>query len=201
MAGQGLQGGFLKTPQVRHHQPTQHDIVAGVLKIGLERSKQTRYFLGQPGHPGHGWPRCRVGKIGFIHPSPYRQGGWPASRPAFSLLARTRPKREHNHFTTLINPSSLSKLAAKACKILSRFVRIFPIGKPRFWLSQGRYYWLGGKPSQARQAWQKGLTIATQLAMPYEQALAHYEIGRHLEENDPDRQKHLGRAGEILTQC
>jgi tetratricopeptide (TPR) repeat protein len=95
----------------------------------------------------------------------------------------------------------LANLTAKACKILSCFARIFPIGKPRFWLSQGRYYWLSGKPVQARKAWQKGLALAMQLAMPYEQALAHYEIGRHLEENDPDRQQHLGQAEEILTQC
>jgi hypothetical protein len=59
MTGQGLQGGFLKTQQVRHHQPTQNQIVA-VAKMRLERSEQTRYFCGQPGHPEHGWPFCAV---------------------------------------------------------------------------------------------------------------------------------------------
>jgi len=49
-----------------------------------------------------------MGKIGFIHPSPYPQGGWPASRPAFGLLPCTCPKRQHNHFATLISLSSLS---------------------------------------------------------------------------------------------
>ncbi|MBI3797077.1 MAG: tetratricopeptide repeat protein, partial [Deltaproteobacteria bacterium] len=136
------------------------------------------------------------------------------AQQAISLTGKSSPSAYHT-FSGYAGPAevyltlweaqyplpSLANFAAKACKILNRFARIFPIGKPRFWLSQGRYYWLSGKPSQARKAWQKGLALATQLAMPYEQALAHYEIGRHLDKTDPDRQQHLGRAGEILTQC
>ncbi len=36
--------------------------------------------------------------------------------------------------------------------------------------------------------------------MPYEQGLAHYEIGRHLAVDDPARQAHLARAAEIFGQ-
>jgi hypothetical protein len=107
MTSQSLQRGFLKTQQVRHHQPAQHQVMA-MAKTGLERSKQTRYFLGQPRHLGHGWPFCGVLEIGFIHPSLYLQGGWPANHPVFVLLARIRPKRLHNHQATLIYLSSLS---------------------------------------------------------------------------------------------
>jgi hypothetical protein len=34
--------------------------------------------------------------------------------------------------------------------------------------------------------------------MPYEQGLAHCQIGQHLLEEDPDRQTHLAQAGEIF---
>jgi hypothetical protein len=36
--------------------------------------------------------------------------------------------------------------------------------------------------------------------MPREQGLTHYEIGRHLPANDPNRQKYLNRAVEIFAQ-
>jgi hypothetical protein len=35
--------------------------------------------------------------------------------------------------------------------------------------------------------------------MPYEEGLAHYEIGRHLLSGDPARQEHLAYAAEILA--
>jgi hypothetical protein len=34
--------------------------------------------------------------------------------------------------------------------------------------------------------------------MPYEQALAHFEIGRCLDPGDPSRQEHLTRAAELF---
>src|ERR1700739_4485133 len=107
MMGQGLQGSFLEAHQMRHHQPTQHQVVA-ITKMRLERSKQTRYFLGQSGHPGHGWPFCWIVKMGFTHPSSYLQGGWPANHPVFLPLARISLETQHNHRATLIHLSSLS---------------------------------------------------------------------------------------------
>jgi len=35
--------------------------------------------------------------------------------------------------------------------------------------------------------------------MPYEQGLAHYEIGRHLPFDDPARQDHLSQARVVFT--
>ncbi len=100
MTGQGLQGGFLKTHQVRHHQPAQHQVVA-LAKMGLERSEQTRYLHGQPAHPGHGWPRCWVVKLGFTHLSTYLQGlaGKPTSSRTPGLYS---PEKTANHSATLI---------------------------------------------------------------------------------------------------
>jgi hypothetical protein len=90
--------------------------------------------------------------------------------------------------------------ARQACTALRRFARVLPVGQPQAWLWQGLYAWLADKPSRAHNAWRKSLVAAERLAMPYEQGLAHYEIGRHLARDDPDRQAHLTCAGDIFTQ-
>lgn len=99
-----------------------------------------------------------------------------------------------------ITGETIPKTAWQGLKIARKIGRMFPIHAPRAWYYQGRYDWLSGKHRQARKAWQKSLTLAEQLDMPQEQGLAHYEIGRHLPANDPNRQKHLNCAVEIFTQ-
>ncbi|MCI0527435.1 MAG: hypothetical protein L0Y56_08320, partial [Nitrospira sp.] len=94
--------------------------------------------------------------------------------------------------------TEIKLLAGRACKALHRYARIFPIGRPRAWLWQGLYDWLAGRPSKAFKTWKKSLATAEQLVMPYEQGLTHYEIGRHLESDDPARGVHLNRAYEIF---
>lgn len=86
--------------------------------------------------------------------------------------------------------------AKQACHALHRFARIYPIAKSRAWLWQGLYDWLDGKPGRARQAWQKSLLAAQKLAMPYDEALACHEIGRHA--TGAERETNLARAGEIF---
>jgi class 3 adenylate cyclase/tetratricopeptide (TPR) repeat protein len=76
-------------------------------------------------------------------------------------------------------PSLLYAQSRDACASLQRYARIFPIGQPRAWCWQGLYAWLSGQRQRAHQAWRKSLAAAQRLKMPYEQALAHYEIGRH----------------------
>ncbi len=94
----------------------------------------------------------------------------------------------------------IDRLAQKACKKLHRYARVSLIVKPRAWLCQGTYYWLSNKPSKARKAWAKSLATAEQLGMAYEQACAHYEIGRHLPNSAPNRKEHLNSAVKIFTQ-
>jgi class 3 adenylate cyclase/tetratricopeptide (TPR) repeat protein len=90
--------------------------------------------------------------------------------------------------------------ASQACQALRQYARAFPIGQPRAWLWQGLYEWLSGRPGKAYAAWRKGLAAAERLAMPYEQALTLYEMGRHLSAADPNRRTHLTRAAEIFRQ-
>ncbi|MFQ5651045.1 MAG: adenylate/guanylate cyclase domain-containing protein [bacterium] len=108
-----------------------------------------------------------------------------------SLWAAAQNRRQVEH-------KQLQKLACRACKALAKYANIFPIGKPRAWLWQGVYDWQAGKAKKARKSWQKSLSAAERLGMPYEQGLAHFEIGRHLDAGDVARDGHLDRACEIF---
>jgi hypothetical protein len=90
--------------------------------------------------------------------------------------------------------------ARRACKALFSYARVFPIGRPRAYLWQGLFEWLSGRPTQAHQLWRKSLAAAERLDMPYAQGLAHFEIGRHLPPDDPNRSKHLTQACRLFIQ-
>jgi hypothetical protein len=94
---------------------------------------------------------------------------------------------------------ALRAAARKACQALHRYAWHYPIGQPRAWLYQGWFERLSGHARRAQRHWRKSLVHAQRLAMPYEEGLAHYEIGRHLRSDDPARQEHLARAAEILA--
>jgi tetratricopeptide (TPR) repeat protein len=92
--------------------------------------------------------------------------------------------------------SQIKVLAGQACRSLHRFARTYPIAQPRSWLWQGLYHWLDNKPDQARRAWRKSLIAAQRLTMPYDEAMAHYEIGRH--STGDERESNFTRASEIF---
>jgi tetratricopeptide (TPR) repeat protein len=94
--------------------------------------------------------------------------------------------------------STLIQQAKRAGPIIGKYASLFPVGESRNWLWQGIYDWLLGNTDRANQSWQKSLTAAERLQMPFESGLAHYEIGRHLPANDPARQSHLQKAAEIF---
>jgi tetratricopeptide (TPR) repeat protein len=96
--------------------------------------------------------------------------------------------------------SEFESSATRACKSLQAYARVFPVGKPRALLRQGLYDWLAGKPAKAAKHWQTALAKAEKLEMPYDQALAHYTIGRYLAEDDPARQEHLKRASALFAE-
>jgi hypothetical protein len=68
---------------------------------------------------------------------------------------------------------------------------------PRTNLLLGQREWLLQRPSNAFTYWQKSLTAAQQFGMPYDQALAHYEIGRH-EANPLVQEKHIQNARQLF---
>jgi tetratricopeptide (TPR) repeat protein len=99
-----------------------------------------------------------------------------------------------------INPQSAERLAGDALKFFQGLAR--PTAAyllPRASLYQGTFDWLSGKHRRAAKAWAKSLSLAEQFEMPYEQGLAHFEIGRHLPVGDPGREQHLQQAADIFS--
>jgi class 3 adenylate cyclase/tetratricopeptide (TPR) repeat protein len=71
---------------------------------------------------------------------------------------------------------------------------------PRASLYQGLYDWLSGRRRQAESAWARCLALAEQYGMPYDQGLAHFEMGRHLPPGDSAREGHLRKAADLFSQ-
>lgn len=100
--------------------------------------------------------------------------------------------------------TALQARAQKACRNLRRAARIFVYGQAAAQLYQGCYAWLDGRPRDAYAAWWESLARAEAAGLPYEEGLAHYEIGRHLPEGESSedgwgREEHLQRAVEIFS--
>jgi eukaryotic-like serine/threonine-protein kinase len=104
-------------------------------------------------------------------------------------------EQEQNQNTTT---AEFKALAQQACRSLHKLMRPYPVGQPSTWRWQGLYDWLDGKPGRACRAWQKSLAAAQKLAMPYDEALAYYEIARHATADE--QTSNLARANEIFGQ-
>ncbi|MFI7542044.1 ATP-binding protein [Actinoplanes sp. NPDC049599] len=89
--------------------------------------------------------------------------------------------------------------AAAAVRRLRRYARTFPMALPRALICAGLQDALDGRTGRALRAWTRAVRAAEQLAMPYELARAHDELGRRLApgQRSPlglDRDGHLARA-------
>jgi class 3 adenylate cyclase len=99
-----------------------------------------------------------------------------------------------------LKPRALKTAARRACQSLRGYARVFPVGQARALLWQGMFDWLSGRPYLARQQWHKAIAAASALAMPYDEALAHYQLGRHLPIDDPARLDQLTLACRMFGQ-
>jgi tetratricopeptide (TPR) repeat protein len=147
----------------------------------------------------------------YLHQAEYRKVSSTAQH--IKDLSTGAQVIQHSHLPGYANPAEaylvlweighqepgIKELADKACKNLAKYARVYPIGRPRAWLWRGRYLWLSGQRAKAHRFWRKSLAAAEQLAMPYEQGLAHYEIGRHLDASNPDCAEHLQQASDIFS--
>jgi predicted ATPase/DNA-binding SARP family transcriptional activator len=98
-----------------------------------------------------------------------------------------------------VDPAELHATAAAGLRRLRRYARSFPMARPRALACLGWSHWLQGRQGAARRAWTRAIGEAERLAMPWELAHAHHELGRHLAagERSPlglDRTGHLDRA-------
>ena len=160
---------------------------------------------------GGGDAILRGGLLAMLHA---RRRDWEAAREAAdetSRLIRHSPPMVAYSFEGYAGASDaylalweagegrLTRHAARlSIAFLRRIARVYPVGKPRAWLCRAKANRLAGRPKRARWACRKALRAAEDLAMPYERALAHLELGRSLDRGDPDRGDHLDRARAIL---
>ena len=118
----------------------------------------------------------------------------------YALEGYSSQAEVHLGMLELANGSQLArKPAQQSIKAMDKFARVFPLGKSRALIWKGLYYWLTGRNGRAHTLWRDALSVAQQQGLPYEQALAHYEMGRHLIIDDPARRQHLEEALEIFN--
>jgi hypothetical protein len=91
----------------------------------------------------------------------------------------------------------LAHLSHLACRALHRFSKTFPIGRPGDFVWQGLYEWLSGRRRKARKAWEKGVEEAEKRGLPFEQAQACFEMGRHCA--GQERHEYLSRASALFS--
>jgi tetratricopeptide (TPR) repeat protein len=101
---------------------------------------------------------------------------------------------------TAAERASLEPLARRVAMDLRKFARVMPFARPQACLWDGTQQWLRGQRSKASRRWHQSLRVAERLRMPYEQALAHDEIGRHATDEDV-RHRHLAHACELFAAC
>jgi hypothetical protein len=89
--------------------------------------------------------------------------------------------------------------ARRAVVALRRYALVFPIGGPAAWRYHGRLTWQEGKTQTALRAWRRSLVEAQRLEMPYDEGLAHAELGLRLPPTDSRRRDHLVRGIAILA--
>jgi predicted ATPase/DNA-binding SARP family transcriptional activator len=97
------------------------------------------------------------------------------------------------------DPGEVRATAAAGLRRLHGYGRSFPMARPRGRLGSGSWHRLEGRPRQAVRSWVRAVQAAERLAMPYELARAHLELGRQLAgaERSPlglDQAAHLDRA-------
>lgn len=88
----------------------------------------------------------------------------------------------------------LRTLSRTAVMALDRLAGVCPVCLPRACIVRGTFEWVSGRPARARALWTRGLAQARVLGMPLDQALAHFELGRHLPAEAPDRLEHVAQA-------
>jgi class 3 adenylate cyclase/tetratricopeptide (TPR) repeat protein len=93
----------------------------------------------------------------------------------------------------------LQRIARQAVAALRRYSRSSPAGRPITGVWRGLTEWLTGHPEEASEAWRAAITAARRQGMPYEEAMAHYQLGRSLPSSAPAHAEHLECAAEIFA--
>jgi tetratricopeptide (TPR) repeat protein len=88
--------------------------------------------------------------------------------------------------------------ARRACKSMQEYARIYSIAQPRVHYLQGWLSILEGKPQNAIQLWNKGLSLPQISDMPYEEARLRELLSKYLPSDDPAAQLHREKARQLF---
>lgn len=141
---------------------------------------------------------------------------WPAARAAADLAMDLTAHQRPTSFGTFLGYAGPAEAylslwetgqagadgrqrAADALGRLRGYAGVFPVGRPRSALFEGRHDWLRGRHDAAMRSWDRAVRLGAGLSMPYEQGLAHYEIARHLEQGDAGRASHLDACRDLFS--
>lgn len=90
--------------------------------------------------------------------------------------------------------------ARSAWKAMKTYARVFPIGRPRLTYWQGQIALCNGSAEKAVTHWRRGLQIAEQLEMRYEQALLHWALAQNIPDSHVQT-IHRQSALELFQDC
>ncbi len=117
---------------------------------------------------------------------------------AFAAIANVYLSLLEASTANLSNRAGLLNKAKRIVKAMQVFPT--PTGQPSAHLYAGRLANVLGDQSKALTLWRKSIQAAQRINMPYEEALAHYEIGRNPKSSDGERKIHLEQAVRSFEQ-
>jgi hypothetical protein len=134
---------------------------------------------------------------------------WKPSSTATAAAQRSSMNSDTDDSVGLDDPTALSTIAQEWIDRLDQFGNIYPVAKPRALLLHGQFDLLLGSGASTKRkrlalaAFRKSLSTARALSMPYDEALAMYELGKHadLTHHPQARQKNLHQAQELFEAC
>ena len=97
--------------------------------------------------------------------------------------------------------NEIEKYAGIALKNLKKLAGVFLIGGPALNRFSGNLVWYQNKHDKAYQYWRTAAENAHSFPMKYEEARAHFELGRRLPRENPERTLSLEKAGSLFAEC
>ena len=94
----------------------------------------------------------------------------------------------------------LQRLLKRALRVLKRYSRVFPIGRPRLLMWQGLYEELKGRRNPAIRNLEASLAEAVRLGMRLDEMRVLKELARLLGDSDPTARDYRSRAEKILAE-
>lgn len=128
-----------------------------------------------------------AGLIGPVPPATlYALGGYSAVAEVYLGLL------EAQAFAGAAGRRSLESAATRACRGLAHFAMLFPIARPAALTWEGLRLALAGHEAAGRRTWLRAAATAERLGMPYAEARARFQLGRHA--SGIERTTQLSRA-------